>query len=868
MDLTRLAVDAGQLINRAVQYTGETLGQAERTEFNGGLEELLARAESTKTWTEQIISQTEVLLQPSPGARLEDRLYERLDWSAPPRPRAHEVLGDHMSQAGLEMGPNTPYGNALLRCGEAQKQIGEAERKFVQSTNIHFLTPLRSFTEGEYRVIQDERRMLLNKRLDLDIAKTRLRKAHEADAEARNLNANPLDDDYVAHVSYMFSFLRVKWLKMWAQEISQAEMELRICQSLFDRQSEISRRLLEGIGTTHTNHMRSLTDFVETQSCYYAQCHQHAQELQKQLASIPVVLCSNNWQSAGSNATNQPSTSNHVANEPVGLNQVTPNPVEIHQLPGFNQAPPTAKPLSGTEKATESSVTTQLPDQANTNNNNNTSSADSQAPSWSSATDGQIKSPTTKHSSGTWPPAAKQAADQIFTSHSDNHSSAIHPTDQLPAASRTASPCLTTNARAVEPLTSSETASQPLTSSETASQPLTSSETASQPLTSSETASQPLTSSETASQLLTFSETASQPPTSSETASQPPTSSETVSQLVTFSETASQPPTFSETASQPPTSSETASQPLTFSETASQPPTSSETASQLLTFSETVSQPPTFSETARQPPTFSETASQPPTSSETARQPLTFSETASQPPTSSETASQPPTSSETASQPLISSETASQPPTSSETASQPPTSSETASQPLTSSETASQSLTSSETASQPPTSSETASQPLTSSETASQLLAFSETASQPPTSSETASQPPTSSKTASQLLTFSETASQPPTSSETASQPPTSSETAIQPLTFSETVDIAHCPPAVPLSLTLKSHIHFSPFPPKAPRCEMGKCFHTQMLLIFCVRAVLPYCGVGPLWGPWMETHTHTHTHINVPLSY
>lgn len=45
-------------------------------------------------------------------------------------------------------------GTGLIRCGEAQKQLGEAERKFVQSTNVHFLTPLRSFTEGEYKAIQ------------------------------------------------------------------------------------------------------------------------------------------------------------------------------------------------------------------------------------------------------------------------------------------------------------------------------------------------------------------------------------------------------------------------------------------------------------------------------------------------------------------------------------------------------------------------------------------------------------------------------------------------------------------------------------------------------------------------------------------
>lgn len=367
MDLTRLAVDAGQFINRAVQYTEESLGHGEKTELDPGLGELFARADATKTWSDQMISQTEVLLQPNSGARLEDRLYEHLDWSVPPRPRAHEVLGDQMVQAGLEMGSNTPYGTALLRCGEAQRQLGEAERKFVQSTNIHFLTPLRSFTEGEYGAMQDERKMLVKKRLDLDIAKTRLRKAHEADREGRSLNANPLEDGYLSRVSYMFSFLRVKWLKMWAQEIAQAEMEQRICQSLFDRQSEITRRVVEGIGNTHTNHMRSLTDFVEGQACYFHQCHQHAQELQRQLASIPALLCSNNWQSAISADVNQPS---RAAPPP-------PIPIIVHHIPDFDQDSWTSSPLGATEKNPDTSVTTK----SSNNNNNNTCFSDEQATS-------------------------------------------------------------------------------------------------------------------------------------------------------------------------------------------------------------------------------------------------------------------------------------------------------------------------------------------------------------------------------------------------------------------------------------------------------------------------------------------------------
>lgn len=49
------------------QYTGETLGQSDKTLLDPGLEALLARADATKIWTDKMISQTEVLLQPNAG---------------------------------------------------------------------------------------------------------------------------------------------------------------------------------------------------------------------------------------------------------------------------------------------------------------------------------------------------------------------------------------------------------------------------------------------------------------------------------------------------------------------------------------------------------------------------------------------------------------------------------------------------------------------------------------------------------------------------------------------------------------------------------------------------------------------------------
>lgn len=426
MDLTRLAVDAGQFINRAVQYTGEALGTTEKTELEPNLEQLLAKADATKTYTDQIISQTETLLQPSTAARLEERLYEHLEWRSPPRPRCLEVLGDLMTNAGLELGSNSPYGSALVKLGETQKQFGDAEKKFAQSTNIHFLMPLKSFTEGEYRVIQDERRTLINKRLDLDIAKTRLRKAHEADREARNLNSNPLDEDYLAHVSYMFSFIRVKWLKIWAQEISEAEMDLRIYQSLFDRQTEITKRLLSGLEDTHMNHMQSLNEFVEAQTCYFDECNQLAQELSKQLESIPAVLCSNNWQSAITHGVSQTLTDN-VSEELSGSDQ--DKPIVLHRIPDFDQDSWSLK--SETEKLAHNGA--DFLSQSNTNfNNNNTSSVESQSTSHCPAP--SVQSPDSEVSSDNFSRNLKPRKHISHLQRTDTTTVSDEPSDDSEAA--------------------------------------------------------------------------------------------------------------------------------------------------------------------------------------------------------------------------------------------------------------------------------------------------------------------------------------------------------------------------------------------------------------------------------------------------
>ncbi|KAI5614629.1 SH3-domain GRB2-like endophilin B1 isoform X5 [Silurus asotus] len=97
-----------------LKFTEEKLGQAEKTELDAHLENLLLKSESTKHWTERILKQTEVLLQPNPNMRMEEFLYEKLDRKIPTRVNNHELLGECMIDAGHELGPGTAYGEKHL----------------------------------------------------------------------------------------------------------------------------------------------------------------------------------------------------------------------------------------------------------------------------------------------------------------------------------------------------------------------------------------------------------------------------------------------------------------------------------------------------------------------------------------------------------------------------------------------------------------------------------------------------------------------------------------------------------------------------------------------------------------------------------
>ncbi|CAD7012473.1 unnamed protein product [Ceratitis capitata] len=249
-NVKNLVKEAGSTLSRVVQLTEEKLGTTERTEYDNEFQNLAERADITKTWTEKLVRDTETVLIPNPQNRIEDFIFEKIEKTKPQRLSNLEHLALDMIEAGGDFGQDLPYGQALIKVGQAEQKLGQCERDFIASSGICFTQPLRKFLDGEMKTITRERGILETKRLDLDACKNRVKKARS----------------------------------MLGQQT--AERDLRVAQAEFDRQSEITKVLLDGISTSQASHLRHLHAFVETQVRYYKHCMDAMNNLQRDLANL------------------------------------------------------------------------------------------------------------------------------------------------------------------------------------------------------------------------------------------------------------------------------------------------------------------------------------------------------------------------------------------------------------------------------------------------------------------------------------------------------------------------------------------------------------------------------------------------------
>ncbi|XP_022225223.1 endophilin-B1 isoform X2 [Drosophila obscura] len=282
-NMKNLVKEAGSTISRVVQLTEERLGTTERTEYDLHFQNLAERADVTKTWTEKLVKDTESVLIPNPQNRVEDYIFEKIDKSRPKRLSNLEHLALDMIEAGGDFGQDLPYGQALIKVGQAEQKLGQCEHDFIATSGICFTQPLRKFLEGEMKTISKERGILDSKRLDLDACKNRVKKARS----------------------------------MLGQQ--SAERDLRVAQAEFDRQSEITKLLLDGISTSQASHLRHLHAFIQTQVRYYKQCGDVMENLQRELANLGgptpyIPLDLNNASANTSSATVGPSATRGPGN--------------------------------------------------------------------------------------------------------------------------------------------------------------------------------------------------------------------------------------------------------------------------------------------------------------------------------------------------------------------------------------------------------------------------------------------------------------------------------------------------------------------------------------------------------------------------
>ncbi|GAA56152.1 endophilin-B1 [Clonorchis sinensis] len=198
-----------------------------------------------QAWTQSLIALVESVIQPNIANRVEDMVLKGLDRKKERTP-VEEQFGDSLVRIGKEMGQSSPNASAMIKCGQAQALLGKAFRTMQEGIECSYLEWLRNFLKSSVRVASQERDNLDNLRLDLDRAKTLLKRAKDdaAKKQGEDSNANVMACE---------------------QQVSEA-------QTLFDRQCEATKRVLEKCISDFDAHKEALQKLLNAQREYHQSC--------------------------------------------------------------------------------------------------------------------------------------------------------------------------------------------------------------------------------------------------------------------------------------------------------------------------------------------------------------------------------------------------------------------------------------------------------------------------------------------------------------------------------------------------------------------------------------------------------------------
>jgi len=136
-----------QSLLRVKQATGERVIGTDKTSFESNLGSKLQKLDATEKNTKKIVDYSIKLIEAGQENEILSGVKSHLN-NSKVKPNKHETFGNCLLDASNDF-LFSDYGKNLRTLGEAQKQLAQYEREYVNESKKVFVEPLKSFLTGE-----------------------------------------------------------------------------------------------------------------------------------------------------------------------------------------------------------------------------------------------------------------------------------------------------------------------------------------------------------------------------------------------------------------------------------------------------------------------------------------------------------------------------------------------------------------------------------------------------------------------------------------------------------------------------------------------------------------------------------------------
>ncbi|KAK9470575.1 uncharacterized protein V1510DRAFT_347318, partial [Dipodascopsis tothii] len=220
-------------IDRFKRWTSEKLGQEQKTQESEEFKELEYEISMRFNGTDKLHQALSGYVR---------NLAKRREFEEKEKTTPTDILGQTMSVFGNEFVPESTYGQALLRLGNANQKLARVQENYVDRINETFLAGTEK-SLAQFRDFQSSRKRLESRRLAYDAA-----------------------------------LAKVQRLK---HEDSRTEEEVRAQRTKYEDAGEDVVRKMNSIRDAEEEALADLAEFFEAECEYYKDCHEILSQLKK-----------------------------------------------------------------------------------------------------------------------------------------------------------------------------------------------------------------------------------------------------------------------------------------------------------------------------------------------------------------------------------------------------------------------------------------------------------------------------------------------------------------------------------------------------------------------------------------------------------